>query len=382
MEIYALPGINLVGRGSVKEIGRQALRLGASRALVVASTGEVGESQAEQIASILRGAGVDSVPFCKVTPNPMEETIVEGLTLYKERGCDMLAAVGGGSAIDAAKGIGLLASNGGVIADYEGDQKVKRTLPPFIAVATTAGTGSEVTQFAVISDAEHNKRTLTDSHLVPSVSVNDPEMMLSMPPALSAATGMDALTHAIEAYVSTAATPITDCKAWEAIELIAKYLPTAVNQGSDIEARENMCRASFLAGMAFNNAGLGLVHAMSHPLGGHYNLPHGLCNALLLSAVCRFNLTQTTAGRFAKIALALGAGHGWSSDRDNAEAGLKAIDELKRAVGLDKGLKDYGAKREDFPKLAELALLESVGRTNPRPFTKEDVEALYEECYW
>ena len=382
MEIYALPSVNLVGRGSVREIGREASRFGAGRALVVASAGEVGEAQAGLVASILKEAGIDSVPFREVTPNQLEETVTRGRDLYLERGCDMLAAVGGGSAIDAAKGIGLLASNGGSIADYEGSGRVKRPLPPFVAVATTAGTGSEVTQFAVISDAGHSKRTLEDRNLVPSVSVNDPEMMLSMPPSLTAATGMDALTHAVEALVSTGATPITDGKAWKAIQLIARALPAAVRDGKNLDAREAMCQASFLAGVAFNNAGLGLVHALSHPLGGHYGLPHGLCNALLLPAVCRFNLTPDTAPRFAEAALALDAGHGWSSDRDNAEAALKAIEGLRREVGLGEGLKAHGVRREDFPALAALALLEPVGRTNPRPFTKEDVIALYEESYW
>ncbi len=327
-------------------------------------------------------AGVGAVLFPKATPNPTEETVTEGAEFYKANNCDMLAAVGGGSAIDAAKGIGILVSNGGKIADYEGAGKVKNVLPPFIAIATTAGTGSEVTQFAVISDSGHNKRTLVDRHMVPDISVNDPEMMLSMPPSLTAATGMDALTHAIEAYVSTGATPINSCKAWEAIRLVAENLPVAVKNGHDVTARENMCSASFLAGIAFNNAGLGLVHAMSHPLGGHYNLPHGLCNALLLHAVCKFNLNQDTAHNFADIAMALGVGRGWGSDRDNAEAGLKAIKDLAREVGFNKGLKEYGVKREDFSMLAELALLESVGKNNPRRFTKEDVISLYDECYF
>lgn len=377
-----MPAINMVGAGCVNRIGREAVRFGAKRALVVASIGEVGEAQAKQIAEIFEKSGISAALFPKATPNPTEETINEGVAFYRANNCDMLAAVGGGSAIDAAKGIGILASNGGKISDYEGSGKVKTPLPPFIAIATTAGTGSEVTQFAVISDLEHNKRTLVDRHMVPTISVNDPELMLTMPPSLTAATGMDALTHAIEAYVSNKGTPINACKAWEAIKLVAENLPVAVKNGHDITARENMCCASFLAGISFNNAGLGLVHAMSHPLGGHYNLPHGLCNALLLHAVCKFNLTQETANLFADIAMAFGVGRGWGSDRDNAEATLKAIQDLKRAVGLDKGLKDYGVKREDFSMLAELALLESVGKNNPRRFTKEDVIALYEECYW
>ena len=207
MSSYVIPPVNLIGRGCVKSIGREAAKFQARRALVVASSGAVGEAQAALVASILKDSGVESIPFCRVMPNPTVAVVDEGLALYRSSGCDLLVAVGGGSALDAAKGIGLLASNGGRIADYEGEDKVGRALPPFIAIATTAGTGSEVTQFAVISDEEHNKLTLVDQYLAPDVSVNDPEMMASMPPSLTAATGMDALTHAVEAYVSRNAGP-------------------------------------------------------------------------------------------------------------------------------------------------------------------------------
>ncbi len=381
MKVFTIPTVNVVGRGSVKEIGSMAARFGSKTALVVASTGDVGLAQAKLVADVLKGSGIDAELFCKVTPNPLEETVMEGLALYGERGCGFLVAVGGGSAMDAAKGIGILATNGGRIEDYAGVDKVRTPIPPLVAVATTAGTGSEVTQFAVISDANHNKMTLNDRDMLPTISVNDPEMMLSMPPALTAATGMDALTHAIEAYVSTGASPLTDGRAWAATNLIAQNLPRAVQDGTNVEVRERMCYGSFLAGIAFNNAGLGLVHAMAHPLGGHYNLPHGLCNALLLPAVCRFNLTFDTVPRFAALARAFGVAHDWRPDRENAEACLRAIDDVKREAGLKESLRAHGVKREDFPLLADRALLETVGATNPRPFDRADVIALYEEAF-
>lgn len=381
MSSYVIPPVNLIGRGCVKSIGREAAKFQARRALVVASSGAVGEAQAALVASSLKGSGVESVPFCKVMPNPTVAVVDEGLAFYRSSGCDLLVAVGGGSALDAAKGIGLLASNGGRIADYEGEDKVSKALPPFIAIATTAGTGSEVTQFAVISDEEHNKLTLVNRYLAPDVSVNDPEMMASMPPPLTAATGMDALTHAVEAYVSRNAGPVTDAQAWKAVQLVAKNLPLAVRDGTDMSARENMCCASFLAGTAFNNAGLGLVHAMSHPLGGHYNLPHGLCNALLLPVVCRFNTTFETLGRFSDIAVALGVGRSWRAERDNAEAGLRALFGLNRSLGLPKGLRELGVRKEDFPLLAERTMEEAIGHPNPRKYDKRDVLRLYEEAY-
>ena len=381
MSSYVIPPVNLIGRGCVKSIGREAAKFQARRALVVASSGAVGEAQVALVASILKDSGVESIPFCRVMPNPTVAVVDEGLALYRSSGCDLLVAVGGGSALDAAKGIGLLASNGGRIADYEGEDKVSKALPPFIAIATTAGTGSEVTQFAVISDEEHNKLTLVDQYLAPDVSVNDPEMMASMPPSLTAATGMDALTHAVEAYVSRNAGPVTDAQAWKAIQLVAENLSLAVRDGTDMSARENMCCASFLAGTAFNNAGLGLVHAMSHPLGGHYNLPHGLCNALLLPVVCRFNATFETLGRFSDIAVALGVGRSWRAERDNAEAGLRALFGLNRSLGLPKGLRELGVRKEDFPLLAERTMEEAIGRPNPRKYDKRDVLRLYEEAY-
>jgi alcohol dehydrogenase len=373
--------LNLIGRGSVKEIGREARILHGSRAFIVASEGNVGEAQAKEVTDLLAEEGIVSHPFCEAVPNPTISVVEKGLARYKESGSDIIVAVGGGSAIDTAKGIGLLATNGGDIRDYEGTNKSQHSMPPFIAISTTAGTGSEVTQFAVISDdVDHSKFTIVDWHMTPSVSVNDPEMMLSMPPSLTAGTGMDALTHAVEAYVSKNATAVTDAKAYKAVELIARNLQKAVKDGSDIDAREGMCYASFLAGTAFNNAGLGLTHAMSHPLGGMYNLPHGLCNALLLPHVIKFNMDRAS-GRYSDLAVAVGAGKAWHTERENCESFTRFIKNLSREIDIPDGLAEVGVKSKDLEILAAEAMEEAIGAPNPRPYTAQLVLDVYKAAF-
>jgi alcohol dehydrogenase len=306
--------------------------------------------------------------------------VERGLIAYRETESDIIVAVGGGSAIDTAKGIGILATNGGSIRDYEGLNKSKHAMPPFIAVATTAGTGSEVTQFAVISDADHSKFTIIDWHMTPNVSVNDPDLMMSMPSDLTAATGMDALTHAIEAYVSKNATPVTDAKAYKAVQLAGASLLKAVKDGSDADAREDMCYASFLAGTAFNNAGLGLVHAMSHPLGGLYNLPHGLCNALLLPYVVQFNMDQSPL-KYSELAVAIGAGQRWHTERENCESLIRALKSLTRAIEIPGGLSEVGVRQKDFELLAAEAMNEAIGATNPRRYHPDQVADIYRAAF-
>jgi alcohol dehydrogenase len=376
---YYIPTLNLVGRGCVQEIGEVARDLGAARALVVASAGSVGEEQAARIGGILSGAGISFDVFPKVQPDPTLSIVSEGLALFRSQAYDLLAAVGGGSAIDATKGIGLLAAGGRI--SLEEVQPPTRSLPPLFAIATTAGTGSEVTKFAVLTDDEtHRKITVEDWRLTPAVSVNDPELMVTLPPAMTAATSADALTHSIEAIASVDATPITDAKALAAVELIARSLPRAVADGSDLEARENLAYASFLAGTAFNNAGLGLVHAMSHPLGSAFRLPHGLCNALLLPAVTAYNQIAAPE-KYARIAMALGSGHDWRSARDNAEALPRALAQFLRSVGIEPGLRSRGVPREALEALAEAAVAEPIGATNPRSFNVREVRDLYLQAW-
>jgi alcohol dehydrogenase len=373
--------LNLVGRGVIGDIGREAEILHGRRAFIVASAGEVGESQAARVTDALRAHGLETSSYCEAVPNPTVAVVERGLAKYGETGCDMIVAVGGGSAIDTAKGIGILAANGGNLRDYEGTNKTTRAMPPFIAISTTAGTGSEVTRFAVITDErDHSKFTIVDWHMMPNVSVNDPEMMMSMPASLTAATGMDALTHAVEAYVSKNATPVTDAKACKAVELTAKSLHAAVKDGGDIDAREDMCYASFLAGTAFNNAGLGLVHAMAHPLGGMYDLPHGLCNAILLPHVVKFNM-DSASRKYAELAAATGGGKPWRSERENCESFVRFIEGLSRRIGIPARLGGLGVRVEDLEKLSKEAMEESIGATNPRRYEASQVLKIYKTAF-
>lgn len=370
---FHMPSVNLFGSGAVYDAGRCLSDLGVKKPLLVTDEGLHNLGISEKIAKIIRDAGLEVSIFPKVEPNPTDQNVEEGLTAFNSEGCDSIVTLGGGSSHDAGKGIALVAANGGKIQDYEGVDLSKKTIVPLVAINTTAGTGSELTKFTIITDSSrHVKMAIVDKHITPTLSINDPELMLGMPPSLTAATGLDALTHAIEAYVSTAATPITDALAIQAIKIVPKNLPRAVANGQDIEAREQMMYAQTLAGMAFNNASLGYVHAIAHQFGGFYNFPHGVCNAILLPHVCRFNLISRVE-RFAEIAAALGENVDKLSKREAAEQGILAIERMVRDLNIPKGFKELGAKEEDIPKIAENAMKDVTALTNPRKLTLEEV---------
>ncbi|WP_342677651.1 iron-containing alcohol dehydrogenase [Methanofollis sp. UBA420] len=374
---YLNPAVALMGAGAVKEIGTWAKMLNAKKALIVSGKGRHGKALAEDVGTLLKGSGVDYAVFAGAEPNPTDISVHEGAAMYAKESCDMIVAVGGGSPMDCAKGIGIIATNGGQIYDYEGAGKTKNALPPFITVNTTAGTASEMTSFAVITDTRrHVKMALVDWKYTANVAINDPELMKSMPPALTAATGMDALTHAVEAYVSTIATPTTDAAALMAIQLIGKWLRPAVANGDDMVARDMMAHAEYLAGIAFNNASLGYVHAMAHQLGGFYNLPHGVCNAVLLPHVEKFNLIAAP-DRFVDIAKALGENVEGFSTIEAANKAIDAIKTLSVDIGIPAGVKELGAKEEDIPTLADNAMKDICGLTNPRRATKDEIMAIY-----
>ncbi len=380
MYSYFMPTVNLMGAGAVAEVGKQAKILGGSKALVVTDKPLIRANIVKKVTDYLESSGVEFVIYDGVQPNPTVDNVHEGVDIYKKENCDIIIAVGGGSPIDCAKGIGLVITNGGSIKDYEGLDKSEKPMPPFIAVNTTAGTASEMTRFTIITDTDrHVKMAIVDWHVTPNVAINDPELMISMPVALTAATGMDALTHAIEAYVSTIATPVTDSAAIKAIELIGKYLRPAVANGENLEARDKMAYAEFLAGMAFNNASLGFVHAMAHQLGGFYDLPHGVCNAILLPHVERFNMIACPE-RFVDIAIALGENVEGLSTMEAADVALEAIQRLSQDIGIPSGLKELGVKEEDLPILAENAMKDACGLTNPRKATKEEIIQIFKEA--
>jgi len=374
---FYIPNVSLMGVGSSKEAGPQAKALGATKALIVTDKVLNQLGVAARIKGQLEEAGVKAVIFDGAEPNPTDTNVADGLAAYVKNGCDAIVSLGGGSAHDCAKGIGMVATNGADIRKYEGINKTTKPMPPFVAINTTAGTASEMTRFCIITNTStHVKMAIVDWRCTPNVAINDPVLMVGKPPALTAATGMDALTHAVEAYVSIAATPITDACAIKAIELIAEYLRPAVANGANLEARDKMAYAEFLAGMAFNNASLGYVHAMAHQLGGFYNLPHGVCNAILLPAVCEFNLIAA-AKRLGDIAVALGENIDGLPPVDAAAKGIAAIRKLSKSIGIPAGLTELGVKEADLPTMAENAKKDACQLTNPRTATLQQVVEIF-----
>ncbi len=377
---YFMPTVNLMGAGSANEIGAQAKTLGATKALIVTDAFLNKSGMVEQISGYLKESGVQAAVFPGAEPNPTDANVHAGLVIFQKEKCDMIVSLGGGSSHDCAKGIGIVAGNGGHIRDYEGVNKSTNPMVPLIAVNTTAGTGSEMTRFCIITNTEtHVKMAIVDWRCTPAVAINDPLLMMKMPPGLTAATGMDALTHAVEAYVSTDATPVTDSAALMAMKLISKFLRRAVANGDDFAARDQMAYAEFLAGMAFNNASLGYVHAMAHQLGGFYNLPHGVCNAILLPHVERFNLIAN-AERFKDIAVTMGENVEGLSVRDAADRAILAIEKLSNDVGIPRGLNELRVKEQDLKVMAENAMKDACMLTNPRKATLEDVIRIFKNA--
>lgn len=377
---FFMPTVNLMGAGCVNEVGNRAKILGAKKALIVTDADLNKLGLAAQIAGYLKDAGVKSVIFDGAIPNPTDINVHDGEKVFKENKCDMIVSLGGGSSHDCAKGIGLVVSNGGSIRDYAGIDKSTKPLPPMIAVNTTSGTASEMTRFCIITNTDTKvKMAIVDWRVTPAVSINDPEIMAKMPRGLTAATGMDALTHAVEAYVSTIATPITDACALKAIGLISKYLRSAVAYGDNMEARDAMTYAQLLAGMAFNNASLGYVHAMAHQLGGFYDLPHGVCNAILLPHVQRFNLIANPQ-RFVDIARAMGEVVDGLSVREAAEKALTAIQTLSEDIAIPAGLAQLNVKEEDFEIMAKNAMVDACSFTNPVTAKLQDVVQIFKNA--
>jgi alcohol dehydrogenase len=372
-----MPSVNLMGPNCLEEAGRDIKALGFKKALIVTDKvlNEIG--LVKKLEDVLINNGVASVIYDGTQPNPTVTNVNEGLELLKTEECDFVISFGGGSPHDCGKGIALVAANGGEIKDYEGVDVSEKPQLPLVAINTTAGTASEMTRFCIITDeVRHIKMAIVDKHTTPILSVNDPLLMLNMPKSLTAATGMDALTHAIEAYVSTIATPITDACAQKAIELISNNLRAAVENGQDENARDMMAYAEFLAGMAFNNASLGYVHAMAHQLGGFYNLPHGVCNAILLPHVQEFN-SSVSAARLKDVAGFMGIDVAEMTDEEGAKAAIDEINKLSTEIGIPSGIKELGAKEEDFNILAENALKDACGLTNPIQGTHEEVVAIF-----
>ena len=399
------------GKGAIRLLGPELKKTGIRRALLITDRFLYKSGLTDKLAGVLSDAGIEYAVYYDVKPNPSVLVVNECLSAARAIDAKVLIALGGGSAIDTAKAVSIVMANGGRVEQYEGVNKSRCAGLPIVAVNTTAGSGSECTSYYIVTDPKrHSKMAMEDVNCMVSIAVNDTDFMSSMPPELTAATGMDALTHAIEAVFSKGATPITDKDAVWAIDTVVNNLPAAVHNGGDERARTMMAYAENVAGMAFSNAGLGMVHAMAHALGGHYNLPHGLCNAVLLPYVLCFDMEKNVyEDRFKTVARALGiisccgfdksdnlygngcnAGRGSlncvgscrKDSRELARAVADRIAELNADIGIPARLSELeGVDPSDFKSLTALAIHDTCMASNLYSVTAEDVMKVYAEAY-
>jgi alcohol dehydrogenase len=354
-----------------------AINFGAKKVLLVTDPGVLCAGWAAEVAGAFETAGIDCVLFSQVTPNPRADEVMAGAELYRSENCDVIVAVGGGSPMDCAKGIGIVCTNHRSILDFEGIDNVDVPGPPLICIPTTAGTSADVSQFAIINNPERKiKIAIISKTVVPDVALIDPETTLTMDRHLTACTGMDALVHAIEAFASTASGPITDIHALAAIGLIHENLLRALASPDDILHRSQLMLASLEAGLAFSNASLGAVHAMAHSLGGLLDLPHGECNALLLEHVVAFNFSSASK-RYCRIAEALGIDTAGKAEPRIKQALLSRIHDLREAACIGNTLGQRGVSSSDIPLLARNAIQDPCMVTNPCQPTIRDIETIY-----
>ncbi|MGC6388391.1 lactaldehyde reductase [Ewingella sp. S1.OA.A_B6] len=375
--MLALPRISLHGQGAIEDmVAMLALKI-PGKALIVTDGQLVELGLLDGLFSALKKAGLPYAMYSDVLPNPTSEVVDEGFRRYQQNQCNYLIAFGGGSPIDTAKGIKILTANPGPVTAYSGVGKVKKAGAFLVAINTTAGTAAELTSNAVIIDSQRAvKEVIIDTNLIPDIAVDDPSIMVAIPASVTAATGMDALTHAIEAYVSVGAHPLTDPTALAAITTITEWLPKAVENGKNLDARERMAQGQYLAGMAFNSAGLGLVHALAHQPGATHNLPHGVCNAILLPVVEAFNRSSCPQ-RFADIARAMGVKIEDMSEEQASHAAIDAIRKLSERVGIPAGFRQLSITEKDIEGWLDKALADPCAPCNPRRASREQVRELY-----
>ena len=380
---FLMPSVNFFGPGVIAKIGDRAKMLGMHKVLVVTGghIGKIENGPVDQTVDSLKKAGVDYVIFDGAEENPKIRDIKKGKQIYLDEGCDSIITVGGGSAHDCGKGIGIILTNGDDITKLAGIETLDKPLPPLMAVNTTACTGSELTRHAVITNEEtHLKFVVVSWRNIPLVSFNDLMLMLDIPQATTAATGLDAYVQAVEPFVSVDHNDITDSQCEKAIQIIQQYLPEAVANGHNVEARTKMVEGEMLAGMAFNNANLGYVHAMAHQLGGQYDAPHGVCCALMLPVVEEWNIIACP-DRFAKLAQIMGYDTTGMTTMEAAHKSIDGMRELAKSIGIPDSIKAIGAKPEDFELMAKNALKDGNAFSNPRKGTVEDVVQLFQKAY-
>ncbi len=370
----------IIGAGARLLAAQYTENFGGKKVLLISDPGVQKAGWLGEIEKSLSEAGINYSLYTNVSPNPREEEVMTGAELYQSDLCDTILCIGGGSAMDLAKGVGIVSTNGGHILDYEGIDKINAPVPPMIFIPTTAGSSADVSQFAIINNqSERVKIAIISKMIVPDVALIDPLTTLTMDPFLTACTGVDALVHAIEAFVSRASSPITDIHAIEAIRLLTKNLPQAVAEPSNEQVREIIMRASMEAGLAFSNAILGAVHAMSHSLGGYLDLPHGECNAILLDDIVDFNFFETPE-KFIVIAKNMDVETKNRTGSEIKKDLLQRITRLKEDVGITHRLEKVGVNISDIPILAKKALNDACLLTNPRKANKRDLEVIYEQA--
>jgi alcohol dehydrogenase len=373
---YEIPTTIEFGNGSIKSLSEHVKAFKGTKVLIVCDPGVQQAGVIAKVEEPLRTAGIPFVIFSEIEADPAIESVDKGLNLGKEEGCDIVVGVGGGSSLDTAKAIGLMLNNPGHIRDYVGINLVPNQSVPVIAVPTTAGTGSEITIWSVLSDKQAKvKLSVGSVYNCPNLALGDPELTTSLPPHITAATGMDALTHALESYVNKATQPISEGLSVQSMKMVAENLRLAVVQGENLEARSNMLLASLIAAMAFNSTRLGLAHALAIPLGAHFKIPHGMVNAILLPEVMKFNVIGNQK-KFAEIAAMFGVDTYNLTEREAAEKSVTAIRQLKEDIGIHQTLSDFGVKEEHLEFIAEEAMLSGNVPVNPRKPTLEDLKNI------
>lgn len=376
---FILNEVSYFGPGARKNLPEIIGRMGARKALVVTDPGLIKFGVTTLVTDVLDTAGIAYEVFSDVKPNPTVTNVRQGIDAYHKSGADFMIAVGGGSAIDTAKAIGIVVNNPEFadIVSLEGCAPTKHKSVPVIALPTTAGTAAETTiNYVIIDEAKQKKMVCVDPNDIPAVAVIDSELMYSLPRSLTAATGMDALTHAIEGYITKGAWAMSDMFEIEAIRMIARHLPVAVEHPTDVEARDGMAVAQYIAGMAFSNVGLGLVHGMAHPMGSLFDVPHGVANALLLPTVMEYNM-PACLDKYPEIARAMGVNTDGMSREEASQAACSAVKELAVRVGIPQHLSELGITKDDIPALSRQAIEDVCTPGNPRDVDLATIEALY-----
>ena len=372
------------GAGCRESIAIEAARRGFKKAFFVTDKDLIRFKVADKVIEVFEKNNIPYEIYSDVKANPTIANVQNGVAAFTASGADFIVALGGGSAIDTAKGIGIVFNNPEFadVKSLEGVADTKKKAVPTFALPTTAGTAAEVTINYVIIDEDAKKKMVCfDPNDIPAVAIVDPELMYSMPKGLTAATGMDALTHAIESYITPGAWVMSDMLELKAIEMIAANLKAAVDNGSDPVAREAMSQAQYIAGMGFSNVGLGIVHSMAHPLGAHYDTPHGVANALLLPYVMEYNAESPAAPKYIQIAKAMGVNTDGMNEAEGVKAAVEAVKQLSLSIGIPQKLNEIGVRKEDLHTLAVDAFNDVCTGGNPRPTSIEDIEALYNKAY-